>query len=84
MDGNIAAAYLFSDPVALVCNDEGKLISLDLNRTLRDVQGQIYDIVAVTFLVVGLARIPSPLCRRRWWRSTWSTQPSSSSAWAGI
>ena len=35
-------------------NDEGKLIGLDLNRSLRDEHGEIYDIVAGTFLVVGL------------------------------
>ena len=35
-------------------NDEGKLIGLDLNRGLRDENGEIYDIVAGTFLVVGL------------------------------
>ena len=40
--------------MALVCNDEGKLIGLDLNRGLRDENGEIYDIVAGTFLVVGL------------------------------
>ena len=39
---------------ALVCNDEGKLIGLELNRGLRDENGEIYDIVAGTFLVVGL------------------------------
>ena len=37
-----------------VWNDEGKLIGLDLNRSLRDEHGEIYDIVAGTFLVVGL------------------------------
>ena len=52
--GDIGAAYPFSDPVALVCNDEGKLIGLDLNRGLRDENGEIYDIMAGTFLVVGL------------------------------
>ncbi len=52
--GDIAAAYPFADPVALVVNDEGKLIGLDLNRSLRDDHGEIYDIVAGTFLVVGL------------------------------
>ena len=34
--GDIAASYPFSDPVGLVCNDEGKLIGLELNRGLRD------------------------------------------------
>ena len=52
--GDIAASYPFADPVGLVLNDEGKLIGLDLNRSLRDEHGEIYDIVAGTFLVVGL------------------------------
>ena len=52
--GDIATAYPFSDPVGLVCNDEGKLIGLELNRGLRDEHGEIYDVMAGTFLVVGL------------------------------
>ena len=52
--GDIAASYPFDDPVGLVLNDEGKLIGLDLNRSLRNEHGEIYDIVAGTFLVVGL------------------------------
>ena len=52
--GDIAASYPFDDPVGLVLNDEGMLIGLDLNRSLRDEHGEIYDIVAGTFLVVGL------------------------------
>lgn len=38
-----------------VCNDEGKLIGLELNRGLRDEEGNLYDIMAGTFLVVGLS-----------------------------
>jgi len=53
VDGIIAAAYPFDDPVAVVCNDEGKINGMELNRALRDSKGQIYDIVAGTFLVVG-------------------------------
>lgn len=52
--GNIAAVYPFHDPVALVCHDEGKLIGLDLNRSLQNEQGEVYDIVAGPFLMVGL------------------------------
>ena len=54
VSGDIAASYPFDDPMGLVLNDEGKLIGLDLNRSLRDEHGEIYDIVAGTFLVVGL------------------------------
>ena len=64
--GDIGATYPYSDPVALVCNDEGKLIGLDLNRGLRDENGEIYDIVAETFLVVGLGEEDfSSLSRQR-------------------
>ena len=42
--GNIGAVY----------NDEGKLMGLPLNRALRDESGEAYDVVAGTFLVVGL------------------------------
>ena len=37
-----------------VCNEEGKLEGLPLNRALRDEDGDIYDVVAGTFMVVGL------------------------------
>ena len=32
--GSIDAVYLFADPVAIICNDEGKLMGLPLNRCL--------------------------------------------------
>lgn len=54
VDGAFQAIYPYDDPVALVCNDEGKLVGMDLNRGLRDDTGNLYDIVAGTFLVVGL------------------------------
>lgn len=37
-----------------IVNEEGKLNGLPLNRALRDEDNDIYDIVAGTFLVVGL------------------------------
>ena len=52
--GDIEAIYPFDDPVAVICNEEGKLEGLTLNRSLRDEDGEIYDILAGTFLVVGL------------------------------
>ena len=52
--GTIAAVYPFADPVAIICNDDGKLMGLPLNRALRDENGEMYDAVAGTFLVVGL------------------------------
>ena len=52
--GSIGASYPFEDPVAIVYNDDGKLMGLPLNRALWDEDGLMYDVVAGTFLVVGL------------------------------
>lgn len=52
--GNIEVIYPFRDAVGLVLNEEGKLMGLELNRALRDESGNIYDIMAGDFLVVGL------------------------------
>ena len=52
--GLIQAIYPYEEPIALVCNDEGKLIGLPLNRALRDPNGDIYDIIAGTFFICGL------------------------------
>lgn len=54
VDGTISATYPFRDPVAIILNDDGKLIGLPLNRALRDEHGQTYDVIAGTFLVAGL------------------------------
>lgn len=52
--GYIEAVYPFEGPVGLVCNEEGKINGMQLNRALRDEENSIYDIVSGTFLVVGL------------------------------
>ena len=52
--GYIEAIYPFEDPVGIVCNEEGKIKGLQLNRSLRDDDNNLYDIISGTFLVVGL------------------------------
>ena len=47
--GTIQALYPWDDPVAVVCNDEGKITGLPLNRVLGD-----YDIIAGTFFICGI------------------------------
>ena len=47
--GQIQALYPWEDPVALICNDEGKLLSLPLNRALED-----YDMIAGNFFICGI------------------------------
>ena len=67
--GTIQALYPFSDPVAIVCNDDGKLMGLDYNRALRDDDGNIYDILCGSFFVCGLGEedfvsLPENLLRK--------------------
>ena len=47
--GFIEVVYPYEDPVAIICNEEGKLIGLPLNRKLED-----YDIIVGTFIICGL------------------------------
>ena len=51
--GSIQAIYPFDEPIALICNEEGKLDGLPLNRSLRDEDGKIYDVITGTFLLCG-------------------------------
>lgn len=52
--GAIQAVYPFDDPVALICNEEGKDLGLPLNRALFDPETHgITDIIAGTFFVCG-------------------------------
>lgn len=52
--GDIQAAYYFDEPVALVCNEEGKINGSELNRAIKDDNGKIVDIIAGTFFICGL------------------------------
>lgn len=50
--GLIQALYI--DDVALICNEKGKLIGLPWNRPLFDEEGNLYEVIAGTFIVAGL------------------------------
>ena len=52
--GDIEVVYPFEDNVGLIVNEEGKINGLPLNRALRDEKGEIYDVIAGSFLVTGL------------------------------
>ena len=54
--GYLEAVYPFEQPAALVCRESGKLDGLPFNRALRDADGDIYDIVAGNFFIVGLGQ----------------------------
>lgn len=50
--GLIEAVCPFEDPIALICNDEGKLIGLPQNRPLKHPEtGEVYDAVYGTFFL---------------------------------
>lgn len=53
--GMIEAVYPFEDPVAIILNEEGKLNGSMPNRGLYDSSGNLYDVIAGTFLIVGLS-----------------------------
>lgn len=52
--GYIQAIYPFDEPIALVCNEEGKLNGLPSNRLLCDRSGRVYDMICGTFFLAGL------------------------------
>ena len=52
--GSVQAVYPFEEPVALVCNEEGKCLGLPLNRALRLDTGEIYDVIAGTFFLCAV------------------------------
>ena len=49
--GYIEEYMPFEDEVALVCNEEGKMHGLDLNRAIYSENGEIMDIIAGDFFV---------------------------------
>lgn len=50
--GLIQAMYPFEDEVALICNEEGKLLQLPVNRGVRmDGEEDIFDIICGTFFI---------------------------------
>ncbi len=53
--GYIEAIYPYDDLVGLVCNEEGKMEGLPLNRAIYSKSGEMFDIIAGTFLIVGLS-----------------------------
>lgn len=54
--GLIQPIYPFDDPVALVGNDESKLLGMAPNRLLKDANGTPYDILCGPFFICGLGK----------------------------
>lgn len=55
VEGSIETYYPSSeDPVTIICNEEGKLNGMEYNRAIRDENGEVREIIAGPFLIVGL------------------------------
>ena len=52
--GNIEAVYFFDDPVAIICNEEGKLQGMRPNRSLKDERHNVLDVIAGPFFMCGI------------------------------
>ena len=52
--GHLQAVYPFRDEVALVCNENGKILGLPYNRPLTNDRGIPYDMICGTFFLAGL------------------------------
>lgn len=53
--GNIEAIFPFEDSSVIVLNSDGKFRGLEPNRALYDYEGQLCDVIAGTFVVLGTA-----------------------------
>ena len=51
--GRIQTVEFSDDPAVLICNQEGKMKGLPLNRPLHDSKGEVYDIISGRFFVAG-------------------------------
>lgn len=49
--GYIEMVMPYEDDVAIICNEEGKISGLPLNRSIKDENGEIVDVIAGTFFV---------------------------------
>ena len=51
VSGYIQAYYPWMDEVAIICNDEGKIMGLPFNRPIFGEHGELVDIIAGTFFI---------------------------------
>lgn len=54
VEGDIEVVYPYREEVGIICNEEGKIRGLPLNRDVINDEGERVDIIAGNFLVVGL------------------------------
>ena len=52
--GLIQVIYPFDDAACIICNEEGKLTGLPLNRAIRNENGEISDVISGNMVITGL------------------------------
>lgn len=53
--GYIEVTQPFADNIAVICNEEGKLLGLPANRSFYDFRGVLRDTIVGTFVIAGIA-----------------------------
>jgi len=53
--GDIEAMYPFEEEVCIICNEEGKILGMPLNRSVR-MEGQIVDVIAGTCFICDCSK----------------------------
>ena len=53
MVGGYIEALTLSETACIICNEEGKINGLPLNRSLKNNEGEIYEIIAGSFIIAG-------------------------------
>ncbi|WP_432205810.1 DUF3846 domain-containing protein [Catenibacterium mitsuokai] len=51
VEGDIEEYMLFDDEVAIICNEEGKMRRIPLNRTVYEDNKEMVDIIASKFFI---------------------------------
>lgn len=54
--GYIEGCDFYDDPVAIVCNENGKVDGLPLNRAIYGANGQMVDVIVGNFFVAGMGK----------------------------
>ena len=67
--GDIEMVTPFTEPAAIICNANGKILDLPYNRPLCDRSGLPYDILCGTFFIAGVGKEDLTIERIRRWRA---------------
>lgn len=53
--GGLIQELPISEDAAIICNEEGKLYGLPMNRPVFDQDGRLFDVIVGTFFVAGIS-----------------------------